>query len=46
MAMSILPPARHGRLLTRACTTCQTPTAKLKRGRCDACYAYSYKYGH
>ena len=28
------------------CKTCNIPSMRLKRGRCDACYAYWYRYGH
>jgi hypothetical protein len=28
------------------CKTCNMASARLKRGRCDACYAYWYRYGH
>ena len=28
------------------CQTCHLASLRLKRGRCDACYAYWYRYGH
>jgi hypothetical protein len=30
--------------IPRSCTTCGRLGARLKRGRCDACYAYWRKY--